>query len=427
MHGPRRRRATAAAAATVALMLGACSSEDVPIAEVDDAPTSEEGATGDTLAPPVGLPAFYGVPDPIPDQPAGTLVRSEEIDAADVGGTLHRVMYVSESLLGEPIVVTGAIAVPESPPPTGGYPVIAWAHGTDGIADECASSLAGPLSTPVLNRLLQEGYVVTTTDYEGLGTPGRHPYLVGDSEARSVIDSVRAAGQLEGLELADQYLVWGHSQGGHAAMFALDIADGWAPELDLVGVVAGAPPSQFDQIYAALQSGPFMHYLLMAAAGLNAAYGDDRAPLDELLTAEGQEALSIVDEACVSDIADATADLSASALFAANPSTVPAWAEILDENDPGQFTEASDAPLLIIHGGGDEQISAASSALMFDQICAIGQDETRWVYPGQSHVSVFGPSLEDMLTWIDHRFAGGSTPDPMGPTGQAGIQVQTCP
>src|SRR5690606_37318924 len=138
------------------------------------------------------LPEFYQVPS-IGASP-GTIIKSEPVAAAGVNGSMHRIMYGSESGRGEAIAVTGVVAVPDSPPPPGGYPVVAWAHGTTGIADECAPSLVAENDqSPLLNELLDQGWLVVATDYEGMGTPGRHPYVIGESEARSVIDSVRAA------------------------------------------------------------------------------------------------------------------------------------------------------------------------------------------------------------------------------------------
>jgi pimeloyl-ACP methyl ester carboxylesterase len=426
------RRSIAAAGLAGALLLAACGPDEADPAETGtppDEPTTTaapaEGETAATIPAAEGLPAFYATPDPVPDEQPGTLLASEPVDVEGLDGTAHRVMYVSESLAGDPIAVTGIVVVPGGEPPEGGWPVIAWAHGTTGIADVCAPSLEAGDTVSVANELLARGYAVAATDYEGLGTPGRHPYIVGESEARGVVDSVRAAHQLEGVELSNRYLVWGHSQGGHAAMFALDTAADWAPELDLVGVVAGAPPSQFELLNAALQQSPFKHYLLMVAAGFNAAYGDDGAPLDAVLTPEGVELLQLVDDGCDA-LSEAMADVDADTLIAADPATVPEWLTALQENDPGLFTEPAGVPLLVIHGGDDEQIPVVASAMMFDQLCAIGQDQTRWVYPGQSHAGVIGPSLADMTTWIDNRFAGVESPDPMAPTGQDDVEVQRC-
>jgi fermentation-respiration switch protein FrsA (DUF1100 family) len=368
----------------------------------------------------------------LPAGSPGDLVAVERVAAPD-GAVAWRVLYRSETIAGRPIAVTALIVAPDAEPPPGGFPVLAWAHGSSGLADTCAPSRAArPLGEATDGRgslplppLWEAGYVVTATDYEGLGTPGRHPYIAGDSEARGVLDSVRAASQLEGIELSSEYAVWGHSQGGHAAMFGLDIADAYAPELDLVGVVAGAPPSQFDLLYSVLQTSPFRYYLLMASAGLNAAYGDDAAPLEDVIAPEGLEVVDVVDEGC--DLGALTADLDFAALLGPDPATIPAWATLLTENDPGTFAEPSDAPLLVVHGSDDEQIPVAASALMFDQLCAIGQDQTRWVYPGRDHSGVLEPAAVDMLAWTAHRFAGEPTPDAMVPSGQADIETQACP
>ena len=107
----------------------------------------------------------------------------------------------------------------------------------------CAPSLAIFLFEQIqgLRSFVRDGYVVAATDYPGLGTEGPHPYLVGISEARAVIDSVRVAAQLPGAGGGKKFVVWGHSQGGHAALFTGIIAKAYAPELDLLGVAAAAP------------------------------------------------------------------------------------------------------------------------------------------------------------------------------------------
>jgi hypothetical protein len=210
-------------------------------------------------------------------------------------------------------------------------------------------------------------------------------------------------------------------------MFALHIADTWMPELHLVGVVAGAPPSQFGFLYLLLQNSPFKHYLLMTAAGINAGYGDPAAPLDAVLNPAGIDALPAVDTGCADAVAKATANLTTTDVVKADPNTVPGWAKLLKDNDPGQFTTPAKEPLLIIQGDKDEQIPVIASQLMFDQLCKLGQIEQRWIYPGQTHASVVGPSFSDMLTWIGSRFAGGPVPDSTAPTGQPDVREQRCP
>jgi pimeloyl-ACP methyl ester carboxylesterase len=161
-------------------------------------------------------------------------------------------LYRSTSLRGKAIGVSGFVMLPKGKPPKRGWPVISWAHGTTGIADSCAPSRdpKGPYTAyaaPQFGAWLRAGYAIANTDYEGLGTPGVHPYLVGRSEGRGVVDIVRASRQLDG-RLARRYAIAGHSQGGHAALFAAALAPKRASELRLQGVAAFAPASHLDLI-----------------------------------------------------------------------------------------------------------------------------------------------------------------------------------
>lgn len=161
------------------------------------------------------------------------------------------VVYLSESVHGKPIAVSGIIALPKKAPIDGAYPVISWAHGTVGCADHCAPSRDvvdgeahrfNVFPHALLNKFLDRGWAVVMTDYEGLGTEGPHPYLLGKSQARGILDIVRAARQLH-PELSDQFAIVGHSQGGQAALFGAHHAPEWTPELTLHGVAAMAPAS----------------------------------------------------------------------------------------------------------------------------------------------------------------------------------------
>jgi alpha-beta hydrolase superfamily lysophospholipase len=381
-------------------------------------------APGASAIPPIpALPPFYTVPSPLTPSDPGAIISYGEVEVPGLNGTMWRVMYHSQSIDGADIAVTGLIAVPDDGAES--HDVITWAHGTTGIADTCAPSLdpADASNVALTNTLLDRGYVVTATDYEGLGTPGRHPYIAGVSEGRGTIDIVRAAASLPVFRASSRYIIWGHSQGGHAAMFAGHIAADWAPELELKGVVAGAPPSQMLLLNAALQRSPFKYYIAMAAAGLNAAYGDTRAPLDKVLTPEGLDWLNNVDEGCTGYLNDAAEGVDFTELQKADPADVPEWNLLLEENDPGNFTEPFDAPLLIIHGGNDEQIPVIASKLMYDSLCGVGQTQTRWVFPGQSHAGVIVPSAPAMLDWMAARFAG--LPD-TGEIVPAEAQVESC-
>jgi pimeloyl-ACP methyl ester carboxylesterase len=381
-----------------------------------------------TIRAPKGLPKFYAVPDPLPSSKAGTLIKSEKLTAADspgTNGTVYRVMYVSKNLQNKPVAVTGIVIVPNTPAPAGGYPVVTWGHGTNGMADECAASLEPNSDVPLTNQLLEKGWLVASSDYQGEGTPGVLPYIAGVIAARNTIDIVRAAHQLNPAHASTNYVGWGHSEGGQTAMYVLDIAKKYAPELHLKGVVAGAPPSQFNAIYVFLKTSPFKHYLLMAAGGLNAAYGDKLAPLDEVLKPAGIKLIPQLDKGC--DLGTKFKDVTIDTVSKGDPFLVPEWKKLLEENDPQHLTKAGDSPLLIIHGGNDEQIPTATSGLLATHMCELGTQVSRWVYPGASHAGVIGPSSGDMIHWMTDRFDGGPTPDPYVPTGQSDIEVTSCP
>jgi fermentation-respiration switch protein FrsA (DUF1100 family) len=404
----------------VILVAAGCSSDSDDASPSHDAPTT----TTSIVPAPEGLPEFYTVPTPLPAP--GTLIKSEKVDAPDLHGTVYRVMYSSSTVRDSTVAVTGLIAVPNTPKPADGFPVVTWAHGTNGMADECAPSLDPAGVSPLANGLLDKGWLVTATDYEGEGTPGLHPYIAGENAARNTIDIVRAAQQLPDAPAGDDYVVWGHSQGGHTAMFALKIAPTYATDLQPKGVVAGAPPSQFALIYNYLRTSPFRYYLLMAAGGLNAAYGDD-APLEEVLTPEGMKLVPELDKGCAGDLAEKFGDIPVDTVAKGDPFTIPKWKKILIENDPQEFTEASPLPLLMIQGGNDEQIPPVSTQLLADHLCEIDQNFARWIYPGQSHSGVIGPSATDMTGWIADRFADAPEPHSYEPTGAPDIEVTRCP
>jgi hypothetical protein len=132
--------------------------------------------------------------------PPGSIIRTESMAGAPDNAAAYRVLYRSVGLHDEPIAVSGVIVIPTGPEPPGGRPIVAWAHPTTGIVPRCAPSRALFAFQQIqgLRPMVDRGYVVAATDYPGLGTAGPHPYLVGTSEARAVLDSVRAARTLPG-------------------------------------------------------------------------------------------------------------------------------------------------------------------------------------------------------------------------------------
>ena len=232
-----------------------------------------------------GGTAFYKPPSSI-GKGHGGLIRARKLTgtAALKGGASNRlVLYRSQGVDGNAVAVSGTVSVPKGKAPKGGWPVITWGHGTTGIADVCAPSRDSASSPahglinyayPLLQRWLKAGYAVVRTDYEGLGTPGEHPYLIGRSEGYSMLDMVRAARKLD-KRISRKVIISGHSQGGQSALFAASLAPKWTPELKVRGTVALAPVShlaeQIPLLAGLTQPGGLSGLAAMILRGIDAA------------------------------------------------------------------------------------------------------------------------------------------------------------
>ena len=208
--------------------------------------------------------AFYKPPKPLPAGKHGALIWARKLTGR--GGAQGRRRQPAAALpldrrrRARRSRCPGPLAIPKGKAPKGGWPVISWAHGTTGIADQCAPSRDGAnqlivsYAYPLLQRWLKAGYAVVRTDYEGLGTPGDHPYLIGRSEGDSVLDAVRAARKLD-KRLGKRVVIAGHSQGGQSALFAASLAPKYTPDLKVRGTVAFAPVSHLAEQSTALLPG----------------------------------------------------------------------------------------------------------------------------------------------------------------------------
>ena len=373
------------------------------VAPAAEAPAS---ATSTKLAP-----GNLELPQPLPDAPPGTLIDVEPLgEFGEVSA--YRILYHSLSRRGEDIAVSGYVLAPLDDAADTEWPVVAYAHGTTGMADQCAPSATVDSDlrsfggeAGLLTQLAALGYVVVATDYEGLGTPGLHPYLVGESEARSILDSVRAVQRTEGLNVSDKFAVAGISQGGHAAIHAGQYWQTYAPELDLVGVVSMAPPSQATLMYDAIINTSSKGFIYMALAAYDAAY--DEVDVSEVLTPKGVELLAELENGCTDYVFNVFNQHEVSDLVSVdNPLAIPAWRDIAIDNDVNQ--RAHPAPLFIAHGSADTLIPAVSSALLCAQITPIpDQGPTlRKTYEGATHGGVATAAADDIATWLAARFAG---------------------
>lgn len=367
----------------------------------------------------------------------GTLIASEEVGAPGVNGTAYIVKYWSRSVPKNMAVeVTGEIVIPSGTPPAGGWPVVSWAHGTDGTNSSCAPSLDPVNDIPNVNDLLAQGWEVTATDYQGEGNPllgstgkGILPYLVGASAARNTIDIVRAARQLAPADASSTYVVWGHSEGGQTAMWALNIAGSYAPGLTLKGVEALAPASNFNTSLVQSEESANWPFLFLAAGGFNSAYGNGAAPLGQILTKQGKKDLKLLKTECLVGVGLSLYGQGYNKVFVAPAGTAlsPAWETLASENDPVNFTTATPVPLLIVSGDQDTTVDPNNTEALATALCALSpaQDLERWLYAGLDHDGIVysGATINDLVQWTVDRFANDSSPGFYTPTGGLGHTV----
>lgn len=389
MPKPYRRRGAAALAVVASLtVLAAAPGGAAPA-------VPRKGPDGD---------AFYR-PGRVKSGRPGDVIWATPI-ISPAGSRAWKVLYHSQAVDGRDVAVSGVVIAPTGKTPAGGRPVVSWAHGTHGLADVCAPSRA--LDTtyriPGVKDLLRTGDVVVATDYEGLGTPGEHPYLVGQSEARGVLDIVRAAQQLPGVDASpSKVLVYGHSQGGQAALFAGQIAPTYAPELHLLGITAVAPVTDVTAMLpAATTVSPLLAYVVMASVGFKAAY--PQIDLTHVLTPATMAGLGVVDQKCSDDLVDLYAQETPGQVLVASPAADPVFASLLARDVAGQVPTA--APMLVVQGDKDLLVNKSITDGFVRRVCAGGDHVDYRVYPGQDHVGARDASVKDVQAWMAARVAG---------------------
>ena len=232
-----------------------------------------------------------------PDGPLGTVLAKEEVATSIPGALAWRIAYVSSDVAGNKTISTGLVIAPKDAPPAGGRPVLAWAHGTTGTAQNCGPSqmldpaqdlnqyfLVGGTSwtdfgVPAAAQFIADGYVLVATDYQGLGGGGVHQYAMAATNGRDVVNSVRAAGSMGLSGGARKAAVYGWSQGGGATVAAASLQSyigetGTAFDgIDFVGFVAMAGVNSLgvlpkEAVSIGIQLDNALLALAMAALGL---------------------------------------------------------------------------------------------------------------------------------------------------------------
>jgi alpha-beta hydrolase superfamily lysophospholipase len=365
---------------------------------------------------------FYTAPPTVPGEHAGDLVRYQKIEASvPTGGVPYdawRILYRSEAADGDaPIAVSGLILAPKeaSARPR---PIIAWAHQTVGSADVCAPSrtfTGKPVTTLVeeatfldqTQHFLRQGYVIVATDYEGLGTDGQHPFLVGESAGRSVLDAVTAARQIAALNTSDTVVVYGLSQGGHAALFAGQLAAERTPALKIAGVVAAAPFSEIDQLLPLAATVPDLaHYYMLGVYGMAAGTSklNPVAVLDPAARAQG----SLIERQCLSDLSTSVRGILQTAgktsLMTTDPMTLPDWKAALEATVPGKTPTG--APILVVQGANDTRVPAATTKTLVKRLCGSNGRVQYVEYAEAGHGDVIKSADRDIKAFVNNRLSG---------------------
>ncbi|MGO2612372.1 lipase family protein [Corynebacterium flavescens] len=355
--------------------------------------------------------SFYEFHGEIPA--AGTLLRvSSYPGTAPAGSTALRLLYATTRADGSPAVASAVAAIPDN----AGSTAVAWQHGTTGVAQACAPSLRDnalkPEAIPAIAEMVSRGWNVVATDYPGQGTEGRFPYLIGQGEGRAALDSLRALRQLDQVPDGGKNMLWGHSQGGHATLFADQIAADYAPELEISGVAAlsaaadpqllaerilGTGANALGTMVGSFVLVPYAaeypdvrlkDYMIPVATPLLRAAAqrctDDKTILVSLLTTAALKTRGAL----------VTADLNNSAL-----------GQRLRENTA---SGAGTAPLFLGQGVEDEVVPIAGQAEMAQRARLSGRAVTEKDYPGRSHMGVIAadsPLITDLLDWADAHVA----------------------
>ena len=363
-------------------------------------------------------PAFYEAPATLPGA-NGTLIRSEKmtflldpLDATSLVRNATRVLYKSTNRAGEAIAVSGTVLVPTAPwVGLGTRPVIAYAAGTQGLADRCAPSRQFSEGVEyeglVMEGLLQRGYAIAMTDYEGLGTVGVHTYMDRVSQGRAVLDAVRAAQQLTdtGLTSTSPVGIQGYSQGGGGAASAVELASTYAPELRLKGAVVGAVPADLVKVATNLDGSLYSSFAFFALRGLAESYDIDLTPY---LNAQGLEAMTAVEQDCVFDLLDNAFVRSETLSIDGQPlsalMTRAPFASVIEAQRIGTIKPT--VPVLVSHSVLDDVIPYAAGKAMAKSWCNKGANVRLSTNVAPLHVGGIVPHAAEAQLFWEARFAG---------------------
>lgn len=408
----------ALAVVVVATVLLAFVAPPSPVVDVGAAPTSITDNPNNPVTKTPEIPAFYNVEN-VPAAPPGTVIKSEPVTGGEPGTQSTRFIYHSTDNNNKDQVVSGLFVKPTTAPPPGGFPLVTLAHGTTGTNRRCGISQT-PFEPNMpgyytfhsqILPLVQQGYAVVATDYQGMGAPGNPSYLVGQIEGRNTLDAVRAVHQWQTGIDTSKTVIWGHSQGGHSSAFAAQLASSYAPELKIQGAVVLAPgllpslPLAVEGLLADTKPSGQTGFVMEIAAAWSATYPDQMAP-ETILTPAGVAKLPVVNEVCGGQVFDQFMSGPMSD-FVKDPAPA-AFYTLATENTPGSVP--IQMPIFMAQGMKDTTIIPQLTLAFNKQLCQMNNTVNFQIYPDDNHAGVVVSTQEPVADWIRGRFAGEPAP-----------------
>jgi pimeloyl-ACP methyl ester carboxylesterase len=349
---------------------------------------------------------FYSAPSNLAATKPGDLLRKAPFTGYSLpkGATAVRILYHSLDATGQAVVTSGVVLIPAGTPPRAGWPVIAWAHGTSGVARLCAPSAMKDVyyGDEGLMPMVAAGFAVVATDYHGLGPEGPHQYINKVAQAHDVVYSIPAARSAV-PSLGSKWVADGHSQGGLAAWGVAE-AEHDLKDPDYLGAVSVAGVAREVDFFSHLSDTPGVgFYLAFMAAGIHARYPEFN-PHDLLSDSVLAHYPDVTTKGCF---------YYGYATYAATPSGTllrPQWEKsvwihrFFEGNAVGNAPIGG--PLFVIAGEADQTVPIDGVRTAVKQICAAKQPVTFRSYPGLDHDPTMEKSTPDQLEWIRARFAG---------------------
>ena len=323
-------------------------------------------------------------------------------------------------MAGADIPVAGLVIVPDLPAAEEGRTVVSWAHPTTGSAQKCGPSLAMDPFELIegMANLLAAGYAVVATDYQGMSVAGPSSYLLGVTEGNNVLDAVRAGQNVEGIHLSDNVLLWGHSQGGQAALFAAQQAKAYAPELSVRAVAVAAPAATLTALLSDdivdISGVTIASYAIPA---MMAAYADTytQEEMGAILTPAGLDAAPKIAELCLitqNKEIHAIAGPLVGGYITSDPATTEPWATILTENSAGGSPLG--IPVLVAQGLDDTLVIPTATADYVKALCDSGEKVQFDEFAGATHGTVALTAIPPVLTFFAAAMEGTASSNCIG-------------